>query len=1156
MAIPTTILHNDQYVTRTVERWLSGDVKGDEGHGPLEEAGCSRREKGRNNVHLGQVGSVPYIKGDVQTHRGNSSKPVFVDAGVTKRCSATVPTRHQKRPLVLLAWQRPNNISRKKRTSSLFELFPYCFVSASISSVGSFLQIFTRLPLEVVNCPCAVPTLHCIAILTMGVTTVALFSVFITPSTTSSSSALSEFSSRTCLFATEFLGGEPIAASNKTVTTLKPITCQESRCSAVARKGRLALKESSDSNGREKTLCKEGRLNAAMDTLQAIIERRIEVSSNVYAYLLETCVHMRALVEGKRLHAHLIETGRNTDTFLQNHLLNMYCKCGSIEDARHVFDKMCKRDSVSWNTIIGGYAQHGFGQEALQLFCQMQSQGTSPDQFTLVSVVKACAGLADIEQGKKVHNHIIKTGFESNVFLGSALVDMYVKSGNMASACQVFDKMHDRNEVTWTSMISGYAQNEHGEDALQLFYSMLEIDIKPCHFTLSSVLTACASLEALEQGKDVHAYIIKSGFESDVYVGSGLVDMYAKCGIMVDAQQMFDIMTVKNVVSWTAIITGYSQNGHGEEALKLFCLMQSARLKLNRFTLTAVLGACGTLASIQHGKSVHTYIIKTGFISNLCVGNAMVDMYAKCGNIENARKVFDELPKRDDISWNAMLVGYAQNRHGEDALTLFSQMRCARAKLDQVSFASILGVCASLAALEQGKQVHALIIVTGFKSDVFVGNSLISMYIECESIENAREVFDKMVERNAASWIAMVAGYAHGSCGNEALKLFFQMQCAGMQPERFTLTSVLTSCASLAAGEHGKKVHAHIIKTAFESDVCIGSALVDMYGKCGNVGDALKMFNEMPERNVVSWTAMIAACAQHGYSREAFQLFEEMQLVGIEPNQITFVCILSACSHAGLIDAGYHYFDSMSQEHGITPIMEHYACMVDLLGRAGHLEEANDFINKMPFEPNALVWRTLLGACRVHGNMELGKRAAESALNLEPEDAATYVLLSNIYASAGRWDDSANIRQLMKDREVRKEPGCSWIEVKNQVHTFFARDRSHPQMEEIYVKLEELNGHMKDAGYMPDTNFVLHDVEQQQKEQFLCHHSERLAIAFGLISTPLGTPIRIVKNLRVCGDCHTATKFISKIVSREIVVRDTNRFHHFKEGICSCGDFW
>eukprot|EP01018_Ginkgo_biloba_P015859 Gb_38232 [translate_table: standard] len=775
---------------------------------------------------------------------------------------------------------------------------------------------------------------------------------------------------------------------------------------------------------------------------------------------------------------------------------------------------------------------------------------------TYANLLQKCINTKRISDGESVHAHMVKTGFGLDVFLLTNLVNMYGKCSSLLKARQVFDEMPERNVVSWNAMITGYAQQGQGEKALHLFRQMQEANIELSQFTFASVLQSCASLPALEQGNQVHAHILKTGFNSDVFVASALIDMYAKCGFAEDARLVFDKMVERDVVSWNAMISGYAQNGHGEEALKIFCKMQQSSINLNQFALSSVLRVCAGLPALEKGKQVHAHAIKTGFETDVFVGSALVDMYPKCGNMENALNVFVRMPKRDIVSWTAMIAGYAQNGFGAEALKLFCQMQRIGMSPNQFPIASVLSGCASLTALDQGKQVHAHIIKIGFESDMFLENALVDMYAKCGSIEDAHTLFYRMSKQDVVSWNAMIGGYAQNGHGEEALKLLYEMQWAGLKPNLFTFGSVLRACASLAALERGERVHAHIIKSEIEPNAFLGSALLDMYAKCGSIDNAQKVFDNWPKEDLVPWNAMIAGYAQHGCGKEAIQVFKEMQLAGMKPNQITFVSVLFACSHIGLVDEGRNFFASMNQDHGITPKVEHYACMVDLLGRSGHLDEAESFINAMPFEPSAFIWKTLLGACRIHGNMDLGKRAAEFVLKLEPEDHATYVLLSNMYAAYGRWDDVANVRKMMKNKGVKKEPGCSWIEVKNRVHTFIIGDRLHPRSEEIYATLATLTMQMKEAGYVPDTNFVLHDVQEEQKEHSLCYHSEKLAVSFGLISTPLGTPIRIVKNIRVCGDCHTAIKFISKIVAREIVVRDANRFHHFKDGLCSCKDYW
>jgi pentatricopeptide repeat protein len=403
----------------------------------------------------------------------------------------------------------------------------------------------------------------------------------------------------------------------------------------------------------------------------------------------------------------------------------------------------------------------------------------------------------------------------------------------------------------------------------------------------------------------------------------------------------------------------------------------------------------------------------------------------------------------------------------------------------------------------------------------------------------------------------MILGYVKCSQGKNALELFQKMLGERVEPIPATFMAVLSACASVVALEEGRLIHEYISQSGWDSDLFVGSSLIDMYAKCGSVEDALRVFNKMPRHDLISWNTMLGGYAMHGHGKEAVEHFEQMWDRSVEIDKVTFICLLSACNHAGLVEEGLQFFESMKSVYGISATVEHYACMVDLLGRAGRLAEAEDLIKVMHCEPNAPVWRALLGACKVHGNIEMGEHAAKKVIELDPGDAAGYVLLSNIYAAAGKWDLSSNIQQQRLERGVNKQPGCTWIEVNHELHSFTVDDRDHPQISEIHAELSRLSKQMNHIGYVPDTKFVLHDVEEEDKVVRLCYHSEKLAIAFGLISTPPGTTLRIFKNLRVCGDCHTATKFIAKIVERGIIVRDANRFHHFnKDGLCSCRDYW
>eukprot|EP01018_Ginkgo_biloba_P037445 Gb_29869 [translate_table: standard] len=777
----------------------------------------------------------------------------------------------------------------------------------------------------------------------------------------------------------------------------------------------------------------------------------------------------------------------------------------------------------------------------------------SPNTDTYYSLLQTCVNMSQLKQ---VHAQLFLLGFNRNVFLGAKLVNMYAKCGSLENARLVFDKIHERDVFLWNAMLTGYARKGTSKDILILYHQMQEEGIQPDNFTFSFVLKACADLSALPQGKNIHSHIIKTGFQPDVFVETGLIDMYVKCGSIENARQAFDKKSQENVVSWTAIIGAYALCGHAVEALKFFNRMQLVDVKPNPVTMVNVLSACAHLGDMQQGKLIHACVIKSGFESNFYVETALIDMYAKWGRICDAHQVFDKMTRRDVVSWSAMIAGCAHNGLENEALSLFNQMQLAHVKPNSVTVLSVLLACAKLGALPEGKSIHNYIIGGGFQSDTSVQNSLISMYARCGIIEVACNLFEKMSNKNVVSWNSMIAGYAQNGHTNEALELFYQMRLANVIPDSVTMVSALLACDYVGALHQGKLIHGYIMKSGFMSNVFVATALIDMYAKCGSVDIAREVFDKTCNRNVVLWSAMIAGYGIHGHGQDALALFSQMQQTGLRPNHITFICLLSACSHAGLVDEGLQYFDCMSQDYGITPRMKHYACMVDLLGRAGHLNKAQEFIQNMPLKPDVSVWGALLGACRIHCNTGLGEHVADCLFDLQPKDPGYYVLLSNIYAAAGRWNDVTKVRTMMKDRGLRKTPGCSLIEVNNRVHAFFVGDRSHPQSEHIYATLETLGRQIEAAGYVPSTNFVLHDVEEEVKEHMLYSHSEKLAIVFGLINTLPGTPIRITKNLRVCGDCHNATKFISKTVKREIIMRDANRFHQFRDGLCSCGDYW
>lgn len=530
--------------------------------------------------------------------------------------------------------------------------------------------------------------------------------------------------------------------------------------------------------------------------------------------------------------------------------------------------------------------------------------------------------------------------------------------------------------------------------------------------------------------------------------------------------------------------------------------------------------------------------------------NTLLSCHFARGDVAGARELFSAMPARDVASWNTMVSGLSRNGAVEEARAVFLAMPAR----NSVSWNAMVSGFAS--AGDMGKADECFRDAPE-KHDAVLWTAMVSGYMDAGNVEKAIWFFQAMPVRNLVSWNAVVAGFVKNSRAEDALRVFKTLiRDASVRPNESTLSSVLLGCSNLSALGFGRQIHQWCIKLPLSRRVTVGTSLLSMYCKCGDLEGACKLFSEMPTRDVVAWNAMISGYAQHGDGREAIRLFEKMKDKRVEPNWITFVAVLTACIHTGLCDFGIQCFESMQEVYGIDPRVDHYSCMVDLLCRAGLLERSVNLIRSMPFEPHPSAYGTLLAACRVYKSLEFAEFAAGKLIEQNPQSAGAYVQLANIYAAANQWDDVSRVRRWMKDNAVVKTPGYSWIEIKGVIHEFRSNDRLHPQLHLIHGKLEQLEERMKAMGYVPDLDFALHDVEESLKVQMLMRHSEKLAIALGLISTAPGLTLRIFKNLRICGDCHNAVKLISKIEDREIILRDKTRFHHFRGGRCSCGDYW
>ncbi|KAI3819949.1 hypothetical protein L1987_13802 [Smallanthus sonchifolius] len=560
--------------------------------------------------------------------------------------------------------------------------------------------------------------------------------------------------------------------------------------------------------------------------------------------------------------------------------------------------------------------------------------------------------------------------------------------------------------------------------------------------------------------------------------------------------------------------------------------------------------------TLPKGLQLHCHIIKLGFQTIPLISHYLINFYSKTQLPIDSQRIFEETHIKSSTTWSSSVISsFAQNELPVLALEYFTKMVDHGIRPDDHIFPSATKACAILSSCNVGRSVHCLALKTGYDVDVFVGSSVVDMYAKCGNIEDARKVFDEMPTRNVVSWSGMIYGYAQLGENEEALWLFKQAFFEIFEVNDFTFTSVIRVCGNTTLLGLGKQLHCLCLKLSFDSSSFIGSALISMYSKCGIVELAYCVFDEIRVRNLGMWNAMLMACAQHAHTDKVFGLFKEMETSGMTPNFITFLGTLYACSHSGLVEKGKYYFNLM-KEYGIEPGDQHYASMVDILGRANKVQEALVVIKEMPMQPTECVWGALLTGCRLHGDTELAAYAADKVFELGPVSSGMYVLLSNAYAAAGRYEDAARARKMLRDIGVKKETGLSWVEEGNIVHTFAVGDRRHFKSKEIYKKLEELEDEMEKVGYVADTSYVLREVGDEEKNMAIRYHSERLAIAFALITFQDERPIRIMKNLRICGDCHTAIKFMSKCCGRVIIVRDNNRFHRFEDGKCSCSDYW
>ncbi|XP_011623945.2 pentatricopeptide repeat-containing protein At4g35130, chloroplastic [Amborella trichopoda] len=744
----------------------------------------------------------------------------------------------------------------------------------------------------------------------------------------------------------------------------------------------------------------------------------------------------------------------------------------------------------------------------------------------------------------------------------------FLNSGQTETALHLFHSMKTLDPLLWNIMIKGYVQNGFFHEAIEFYYQMQSNGVIPDHFTYPFVLKACARLSNIAEGKKVHCKLVKTGLDTALFVANSLITMYCKCKEMHAGELVFDEMPERDIVSWNSLIAGYASNAYGHEALLCLGEMQLFGFEPDRFTLLCALPASTLDKSRVYGKEIHCKTLRLGFLPDPMLETSLLDMYFKCRDVRAAEGHFGKMSMRNSVAWNTLISGYARNKLAQKAIDSFSKMQMQE-KLcpDPITMVNLLPACAHIEALLPGKSIHGFSLRKGFlslikenKGDQFCSHlvletALLDTYAKCKELEYAQKLFERMVEKNLVSCNAMIAGFAQNGQNKEAIALFHSLWHVPMEPDATTIASVLSAYGEIASLREGNQIHGYVVKSELGLDTFILNSLVYMYAKCGNLQLATRVFDGIQSKDVVSLNVIIMAYGIHGYGHDALDLFSMMKNMGITPNGSTFVSVLTSCSHSGMVDEGWKHFNSMQKDYEIDPWIEHYACMVDLLGRIGCLDQAEIFVRQMPTKPTPRIWGSLLKACRFHGHIELAERVAKNLLKLDHDNTGCYILLSNMYAAAGRWEDVEEVRLTLREKGLEKTRGCNVVELSSETCSFLYGERDHPESETIYRVSGILSRLIGELAYSPGTKFRLQDIGKKRANT-PTNHSIRLALSLGLISSTIGTPILIRKNVRLCGDCHHALKMISEKVKREIIVRDPRLFHHFRDGYCCCADYW
>ncbi|KAM1088312.1 hypothetical protein FF1_016246 [Malus domestica] len=836
-------------------------------------------------------------------------------------------------------------------------------------------------------------------------------------------------------------------------------------------------------------LRKNGEFTEAVTVLDSIAKSGSKVTSTTYMNLLQSCIDTNSIQLGRKIHER-IDVVEELNPFVETKLVSMYAKCGFLDDARKVFYAMRERNLYSWSAMIGACLRDQRWKEVVELFYSMMRDGVLPDYFLFPKILQACGNCSNFEATKLIHSIVVRYNLAGCIHVNNSILAVYAKCGKLKWARRFFDQMDEKDGVSWNAVISGYCHKGETEEARRLFDAMSKEGIEPGLVTWNTLIASHNQLGHCDLAMELMRRMESCGITPDVY-------------------------------TWTSLISGFAQNDRKNQPLDLFKMMLLSGVQPNGITITSAISACTSLKSLNKGLEIYSIAIKMGFIDDVLVGNALVDMFSKCGELEAAQKVFVMIPEKDVYTWNSMIGGYCQARYCGKAYELLMKM--------------------------QESDVHP---------NAVTWNVMITGYMQNGDADQAMDLFQRMekdgkVKRNTASWNSLISGYLQLGEKNKALGVFRQMQAYCVNPNSVTILSVLPACANLVATKKVREIHAGVLRRNLESEVPVVNSLIDTYAKSGNIAYPRIIFARMPSKDIITWNSAISSCVLHGLSDIALDLFDQLKKSGFRPNRGTFTSIIYAYSLAGMIDEGRQAFYSISENYQIIPGLEHYSAMVDLFGRSGRLQEAMQFIEDMPIEPDSSIWAALFTACRIHGNLALAVRAGEHLIDLEPGNILVQQLLLQSYSLCGKSEDTSKLKKFGRDAAIKKFIGQCWIEVKNSVHTYVAGDRSELCSNFLNSWLQNIEEKAKRHDFGNEL------CVEEEEGGISWVHSEKLALAFALIgSSSVPKSIRMVKNLRMCGDCHRMAKYISMAFGCEIYLSDSKSFHHFSNGRCSCGDYW